>query len=101
MLSLFQTGALEVDLARRLVRVNGQPVSLTVTEYALLRVLVQHAGRVLTHRQLLREVWGPQYETETHYLRVYIAQLRSKLEADPARPALILTETGVGYRLRG
>lgn len=99
--ALFQTGALEVDLARRLVRVNGQPVSLTVTEYALLRVLVQHAGRVLTHRQLLREVWGPQYETETHYLRVYIAQLRSKLEADPARPALILTETGVGYRLRG
>lgn len=99
--ALFQTGALEVDLARRLVRVNGQPVNLTVTEYALLRVLVQHAGRVLTHRQLLREVWGPQYETETHYLRVYIAQLRSKLEADPARPALILTETGVGYRLRG
>lgn len=95
----FRSGALEVDLARRLVTVNGQPVRLTATEYALLRLLVQHAGRVLTHRQILRQVWGPQYEEETPYLRVYVAQLRRKLEADPANPTLLITEPGVGYRL--
>jgi two-component system KDP operon response regulator KdpE len=78
---------------------DGQPIKLTVTEYALLRLLIQHAGKVLTHRQLLKEVWGPQYEEETQYLRVYVAQLRRKLEADPANPTLILTESGVGYRL--
>jgi two-component system KDP operon response regulator KdpE len=95
----FHTGTLEVDLARRRVTVNGQPVRLTSTEYALLRLLVQHAGRVLTHRQILRQVWGPQYEEETPYLRVYMAQLRRKLEADPANPTLFITEPGVGYRL--
>ena len=95
----FRTGTLEVDLARRRVTVNHQPVRLTATEYALLRLLVQHAGRVLTHRQILRQVWGPQYEEETPYLRVYVAQLRRKLEADPANPTLLITEPGVGYRL--
>ncbi len=94
----FRSGALEVDLARRRVTVNHQPVRLTPTEYALLRLFVQHAGRVLTHRQILRQVWGPQYEEETPYLRVYVAQLRRKLEADPARPRYVLTEPGVGYR---
>ena len=68
-------------------------------EYALLRLLVQHAGKVLTHRQILKAVWGPEYVDETHYLRVYFAQLRQKLEADPALPKLIVTEPGVGYRL--
>jgi two-component system KDP operon response regulator KdpE len=96
---LFTSGDLEIDLSRRLVRLKGQPVKLTPTEYALLRLLVQHAGRVLTHRQILKEVWGAQYVDETHYLRVYFAQLRQKLETDPARPQLILTEPGVGYRL--
>ena len=95
----FRTGSLEVDLARRLVTVSGKQVKLTATEYALLRLLVQHAGKVLTHRQILREVWGPQYEEETPYLRVYVAQLRHKLEADPANPTLLITEPGVGYRL--
>jgi two-component system KDP operon response regulator KdpE len=95
----YANGPLQVDLSRRLVMVNGQPVKLTPTEYALLRLLVQHAGKVLTHRQILREVWGPEYVDETHYLRVYFAQLRQKLESDPTRPQLILTEPGVGYRL--
>ncbi len=92
-------GDVRMDLARRLVTRSGEPVKLTPTEYALLRLLVQHAGRVLTHRQILKQVWGPQHMDETHYLRVYFAQLRQKLEADPARPRLILTEPGVGYRL--
>ena len=95
----FRAGSLEVDLARRLVTVSGKQVKLTATEYALLRLLVQHAGKVLTHRQILREVWGPQYEDKTEYLRVYVAQLRHKLEADPANPTLLVTELGVGYRL--
>jgi len=99
--AVFVSGDLHVDLSRRLVTLRGQPVKLTPTEYALLRLLVQHAGRVLTHRQILKEVWGPEYVDETHYLRVYFAQLRQKLEADPTRPALILTEPGVGYRLAG
>jgi two-component system, OmpR family, KDP operon response regulator KdpE len=96
---IFCFGPLQVDRARRLVTLNGQPVKLTPTEYALLRLLVQHAGKVLTHRQILREVWGPAYVDETHYLRVYFAQLRQKLEENPALPKLILTEAGVGYRL--
>lgn len=96
---VFQSGSLVVDLMRHTVVVDGEAVKLTNTEYALVRMLVQHAGQTLTHRQILREVWGPQYVDETHYLRVYIAQLRQKLEADPARPTLILTEPGVGYRL--
>lgn len=98
-LRTFTAGDLHVDLTRRLVTVHGEPVKLTPTEYALLRLMVQHAGRVLTHRQILKEVWGPAYIDETHYLRVYFAQLRQKLEANPALPKLLLTEPGVGYRL--
>jgi two-component system KDP operon response regulator KdpE len=92
-------GDVQIDLARRIVTHGGEAVKLTPTEYALLRLLAQHAGRVLTHRQILKEVWGPQYVDETHYLRVYFAQLRQKLEANPALPRLIVTEPGVGYRL--
>jgi len=87
-------------LVRRVVTVTGREVQLTPTEYDLLRVLVIHAGKVLTHRQLLREVWGIGYEQETHILRVNISNLRRKIEPDPARPRHILTEPGVGYRLR-
>lgn len=96
---LFKAGQIEVDLSRRQVTRSGEAVKLTPTEYALLRLLIQHAGRVLTHKQILREVWGPEYIEETHYLRVYFAQLRQKLEEDPSLPKLILTEPGVGYRL--
>jgi two-component system KDP operon response regulator KdpE len=95
----FTSGHLHVDLTRRLVTVQGEPIKLTPTEYALLRLLIQHAGKVLTHQQILRAVWGPEYVQETHYLRVYFAQLRQKIEANPALPAIILTEPGVGYRL--
>ncbi len=98
--SVFEAGELRVDLGARLVFLRGQEVRLTRTEYRLLAVLVQNAGRVVTHRQLLREVWGPGSASETHYLRVYMAQLRHKLEDDPAQPRYLLTETGVGYRLR-
>jgi two-component system KDP operon response regulator KdpE len=96
---IFVSGDLHVDLSKRLVTARGEPVKLTPTEYALLRLMIQHAGKVLTHRQILREVWGPEYVDETHYLRVYFAQLRQKIEADPAMPTIILTEPGVGYRL--
>jgi len=98
--AVFRCGAIEVDLARRVVTRNGEVVKLTPTEYALLRLLVQHAGKVLTHRQILQEVWGKEYVDETHYLRVYFAQLRQKLEEDPTRPKIIHTEPGVGYRLQ-
>lgn len=98
--AVFSVGNLQVDFARRLVTRGGEPVKLTPTEYALLRLLIQHAGRVLTHRQILKEVWGPEYVDELHYLRVYFAQLRQKLEDDPTLPKLILTEPGVGYRLQ-
>jgi two-component system KDP operon response regulator KdpE len=97
--AVFHLGALAVDLSRRLVTLNDEPVKLTPTEYALLRLLIQHGGKVLTHRQILREVWGPEYVDETHYLRVYVAQIRQKLESDPNRPSILLTEPGVGYRL--
>src|SRR5205814_5687948 len=96
---VFELEGLRVDLARRQVNVNGQRIHLTPNEFKLLSVLVKNAGRVLTHRQLLREVWGPGSDEETHYLRVYMNQLRQKLEADSARPQYILTESGVGYRL--
>jgi two-component system KDP operon response regulator KdpE len=95
---VFRAGALVVDLARRVVSVDGREVRLTPKEYDLLRVLVTHAGKVLTHQQLLRQVWGPAYLTETHYIQVYIRQLRRKIEPDPAQPQYILTEPGVGYR---
>ena len=97
--TVFKSGQLEVDLAARVVRVRGKEVKLTATEYSLLRLFVQHAGKVLTHRQILREVWGPNYMEQTHYLRVYMAHLREKLEANPAQPELLTTEPGVGYRL--
>jgi two-component system, OmpR family, KDP operon response regulator KdpE len=97
--SHFRTGRLEVDLTARQVKLNDREVRLTATEYALLRLFVQHAGKVLTHRQILREVWGPNALEQTHYLRVYVAHLRDKLEVEPSNPSLILTEPGVGYRL--
>jgi two-component system KDP operon response regulator KdpE len=97
--SIVRFGAVEVDLEKRLIRVNAQEVHLTPNEYKLLQVLIQHAGKVLTQRQLLNEVWGPQHTEQAQYLRVYIAQLRRKLERDPARPKYLQTEPGVGYRL--
>jgi len=96
---LVRTGGLTVDLAHRTVMVDGREVKLTPTEYEILKHLAMNAGRVLTHRQLLRAIWGPGYEEETHYLRVYVSQLRRKVEPDPARPRYIVTEPGVGYRL--
>jgi len=98
---VFVTGDLSVDLSRRIVTVGGEPVKLSRKEFELLRALVTHAGKVLTHQQLLSEVWGPAQTDETQYLRVYVGQLRHKLERDPANPAYIITEAGVGYRLRG
>lgn len=98
--AIFTAGHVQVDFTRRLVTRKGEAVKLTPTEYALLRLLIQHAGKVLTHRQILKEVWGPEYVEELHYLRVYFAQLRQKLEDDPTLPTLILTEPGVGYRLK-
>ena len=95
----FVVGDLKVDLAARRVFVADKEVHLTPLEYRLLGMLVRHAGKVLTHRFLLEEVWGPPYVEEMHYLRVYMANLRSKLETDPARPRYLLTEQGVGYRL--
>jgi two-component system, OmpR family, KDP operon response regulator KdpE len=97
---VFSSGALRVDLAARVVTVAGREVHLTPIEFKLLAHLVRHAGKVLTHRQLLRAVWGPEYGDEAHYLRVYMAQLRRKIEPEPARPRWFLTEPGVGYRLR-
>jgi len=97
--SVFRSGRLEVDLTARVVKLEGQEVKLTATEYSLLRLFVQHAGKVLTHRHILREVWGPNYVEQTHYLRVYLAHLREKLEREPSKPRLLITEPGVGYRL--
>ena len=97
-MAVFRSGQLEVDLTARVVTLQGKEVKLTATEYGLLRLFVQHAGKVLTHRQILREVWGPNCVEQTHYLRVYMAHLREKLEARPAQPELFITEPGVGYR---
>ncbi|HXS68519.1 MAG TPA: response regulator [Candidatus Polarisedimenticolia bacterium] len=91
-------GDLTINLAARLVTRENRAVKLTSTEYALLRLFVQHVGKVLTHQQILREVWGPEHETKTQYLRVYVQRLREKLEADPDSPAFFLTESGIGYR---
>ena len=96
---LFRFGEVEVDRAARLVRRAGAEVHLTPTEYRLLGVLVANASRVITQRQLLREVWGPSHSEQSHYLRIYMGHLRQKLEADPAQPKHLLTETAVGYRL--
>ncbi len=92
-------GEVAVDLVRRRVRVAGREVHLTPIEYKLLTTLIRHAGKVVTHRQLLKDVWGPLHTAEAHYVRVYMAQLRRKLESNPARPRYLLTEPGVGYRL--
>ena len=97
--AVFRSGNLEVDLAARRVAVKGQEIKMTPTEYSFLRLLVRNAGKVVTHRHILKEVWGPAYGDQTHYLRVYVAHLREKIEADSARPELLLTEPGVGYRL--
>ncbi len=97
--AIFRTGDLEVDFERRRVRVGGTEVHLTPTEYDLLKVFVTYPDKVLTNRMLLQLVWGPEYGSETHYLHVYVAQLRQKLEADPQAPWYIVTEPGVGYRL--
>jgi len=97
---VFEVGDLRMDRARRQVLMAGNEIVLTPTEYDLLRILVQHAGKVLTHRQLLRQVWGMGYEMETHLLQVNISNLRRKIEPDPSRPSYIITEVGVGYRLR-
>src|SRR5574341_29129 len=98
---VFTTGDLTMDLGRRLVTVAGREIQLTPTEYDLLRVLVVNTGKVLTHHQLLRQVWGMAFDEETHMLRVNISNLRRKIESDPTRPRYIITEPGVGYRLRG
>ncbi len=97
---VLQVDELKMDLSRRLVTVKEQEISLTPTEYDILRLLMQNAGKVLTHRQLLRQVWGTAYESEMHILRVNISNLRRKIEPDPSRPHYLLTEPGVGYRLR-
>jgi len=95
---VFRSGDLSVDLVRRIVKVGEREVKLSPKEYDLLRVLVQHAGKVLTHRFLLRELWDEM--TDAQYLRVYVRQLRQKIETDPERPQFVLTETGIGYRLK-
>ena len=97
--SVLRFGRVEIDLEKRCVMVDGADIHLTPTEYKLLQVLIKHAGKVLTQRQLLNEVWGPNHIEQAQYLRVYIAQLRRKLEGDPARPKYLQTEPGVGYRL--
>jgi two-component system KDP operon response regulator KdpE len=94
-----QLGDVKIDLAARTVRRGEEPVHLTATQWRLLEVLARHAGRVVTSQQLLRDVWGPGHAEQGHYLRIYIRQLRQKLEAQPARPAYLITDTGVGYRL--
>ena len=96
---VFRFGEVEVDRTARIVRRAGQEVHLTPIEYRLLSVLIANAGRVLTHRQLLREVWGPSHTDQSHYLRIYMGHLRQKLEVDPTQPQHLLTETAVGYRL--
>jgi len=98
--TVFRVGDLQVDLSRRRVHLGEQEIQLTPIEYRLLAVLIHHAGKVLTHRQLLLDVWGPAYVEHAHYVRIYMGQLRRKLEADPTHPRYLLTEAGVGYRLK-
>lgn len=97
--SRFQTGGLALDFERRRVTVDGKEVHLTPTEYEVLKYLALNVGRVITHRTLLRAVWGPAYDTEAHYLRVFVGQLRRKIEPEPSRPIYLLTVPGIGYRL--
>lgn len=96
---LFHSGVLMVDLSARTVTVAGNPVHLTPTEYKILHILIRHAGKLVTHRQLLKDVWGPDSLHETQYLRVHMANLRAKIERQPAQPKLLLTDPGIGYRL--
>ncbi len=98
--AIFHSGDLEVDLSLRRVSVAGHPVKLTATEYDLLRLFIYHAGKVLIHQQIIREIWGSSSGDEMQYLRVYISQLRRKIESDPSDPKLLVTETGIGYRLQ-
>jgi len=98
--TVIEAGALRIELDKREVSVGGREVKLTPTEYQLLTLLARNAGKVLTHRQILQEIWGPAYADQSHYVRVHMAELRKKIEVDPARPKLIVTEQGVGYRLR-
>lgn len=97
---VLEFGDLHIDMARREVLKGGQELRLTPTEYKLLTLLAQNAGKVLTHRHILKEVWGAAYASQTHYVRVHMAELRKKVEADPARPKFLVTEPGVGYRFR-
>ncbi|MBK9266443.1 MAG: response regulator [Polyangiaceae bacterium] len=97
---VLEFGELKIDLVRREVTIAGREVHLTPIEYKLLVLLAQHAGKVLTHQQILKEVWGPVYANQAHYVRVHMAELRKKIESNPARPKLLVTEPGVGYRLR-
>jgi two-component system KDP operon response regulator KdpE len=99
-ISVFKLGDLVVDLSAHVVTRGDREIKLTATEYALLRLFVRHQGRVLTHRYILREVWGPKSEEHRQYLRVYVTHLRQKIEADPAKPRLIKTEPGIGYRFK-
>jgi len=99
--SIFKSGNLIVDLTARVVKRAGHEIKLTATEYALLRLFVRHPGRVLTHRYILREIWGPKSEEHRQYLRVYVTHLRQKIETDPTNPSLIRTEPGIGYRFAG
>jgi two-component system KDP operon response regulator KdpE len=96
---VIEVGDLRIDLPERAVTVGGKPVQLTPNEFDLLRLFARHRGKLLTHKAILREVWGPAYDAESHYLHVYVSQLRRKLEPDPTRPRYILTEPGAGYRL--
>jgi two-component system KDP operon response regulator KdpE len=98
--AVLSTPDFTVDLAAKTVVRNGEPVRLTPTEWQILEVLIRNSGKLITQRQLLREVWGPAYETESNYLRVYLAQLRRKLEPEPATPRYLLTEPGMGYRFQ-
>ncbi len=95
---VLEVGEFRLDLAKHLVTRGGEPLQLTPHEFRLLRCFLQNEGKLLTHRVILREVWGPAYQTESHYLHVYVSQLRRKIEADPARPRYLLTESGAGYR---
>ncbi|MFI3219255.1 MAG: response regulator [Methylococcales bacterium] len=97
---VFVTANLSVDLQNRRVSIDEQDIHLTPIQYRLLAILVKNAGKVLTHQQILKEVWGPSYQENAHYLRIYMSQLRQKLEADPTQPKFLLTESGVGYRLK-
>jgi len=99
--AVYSSGPLVLDVARHEVTLAGEPVKLSRKEFELLQLLLMHAGRVLTHKQLLREIWGPAHESDTQYLRVYVGQLRTKLGDDPTRPRFIANEPGVGYRLLG